>query len=523
MAKAAAGDSHYIKTGQKTTRSGERGDTEAGRLAAYIIDQIPEGYNVYEDHDINEDHLAKAIVETCGRYIRCCPQIGWMVYFNDEGRWTEEYAEPAVQEVIRHFGNRLLEGAKKTRPEEGTFARHILSAGGISAIKRILRFDTAITIEQDRFDAAGDWVNCRGDLYNLRTGDMRPSQPEDLLTQSTMCKAVPLKKASEKNLAIGKAWEAPETPRQFSNFLKKITSNDGADREDLALYLMSYFGYCLTGDSGASFFVNFHGEGNNGKSQLLMLMLKLFGSYGMALPKDIVIENKFASQFNLAGLPGKRLAVLIDAPDGRLNMDVLKSIVSGEEISAQRKFMSDINFSPVCKIAVGSNHKLKLSDTGMGVQRRVRMVPFDYKVPENEIIANFSKKLLKDEGPLILAWLIYFAHEYYRNGEGPKAFPPCAVVDDASKEYMKSQDLVGRWKEERTEAAEGSAASADDLYADFKKWAGEENIHKVMAKNTFGEHLAAHVKEKKRINSKWHYIGIKLKGETGSLPDGRGG
>jgi putative DNA primase/helicase len=501
MARPSAKGDYYTQKGLRTRRSGKREDTEAGRLAAYIIDRIPEGFDVYEDCDISEGHLADEIVATCGRYIRHCPQIGWMVWHAAEGRWTDRYAEAVVQRVITHFGHLLWEGALETHAGETAFSRYVLSSGGISAMKRILKHHTVIAVEQDRFDADGYLLNCMGDLYDLRTGESRPAEPEDLLTKTALCKAGKLR--------LPDGFRMPEWPKELAKFMGKVTSKDGQMRPDLAVYILSYFGYCLTGDNGASFFVNFHGEGRNGKSQLLMLMMELFGDYAAPIPKDIVIENRFGSQFDLAGLPGVRLGVLIDAPDGRLNMDLLKPIISGDTINAKRKYLEDFKFKPMCKIAVGSNPKLDLKDTGLAVRRRVRMVSFDYRVPPEEDVANFHKRLL-EEGPEILALLIWFAGEYYRWGEGPKAFPPCAVVDEASREYMDSQDLVLRWKKERTEAAPGNRESSADLYNDFKKWATDEGVRKVMQRNTFGEHLAAHV-ERKRIGDPYFYLGIKLK------------
>jgi len=473
-------------------------------MAARIIEKIPEYFDIYDNYDINEAHFSRAIVETCGRWIRHCPQTGWLVYREDEGRWTEVCAEAAVQRVIIHFGNLLWENASQANAGEVSFARRILSSAGINAVKNILKHDTVIAVEQDRFDADPDLLNCMGEAFNLRTGESRKAAPEDLFSKSVMCKAAPLKKDKDGG------WIFPGMPKKFEDFLDKVTSKDGGRRVDLAYYILSWFGYCLTGDNGASFFVNFHGGGANGKSELLSMMLKLFGDYAAPIPQDIVIENQFQGQFDYATLPGLRLAALLDAPEGRLNMRNLKSIVSGEELNAKRKYLKDITFSPICKIAVGSNHKLKLKDTGMGVRRRVRMVPFDYIVPDGEKVVYIHKKILKDEAPEILAMLIWFAREYYRKGEGPGAFPPCKVVDEASEEYVNSEDFVGRWKEERTEAAPGNAERSEDLYEDFRKWAEKEGTRKVMQKNTFGEHLGGSTK-RKRFGNKYFYLDIKLK------------
>jgi len=503
--KAAAGDDYYRKSGLKTKKSDRREETEAGKLAAYIIDKIPEGYDVYEDNDINEVHLSDAIVETCGRYIKYCPQIGWMVYCADDGCWTEEYAEAAVQKVITHFGELLFEEATETNPGEKTFARRVLSSAGIGAVKNILKHNVKITVQEKAFDADGDAVNCKGDLYNLREGDVRKAEPEDLLRESTASNAGVLVKGKDGH------WKMPELSKGFEKFLSKITSKDGKMRKELAFYILSYFGYSLTGNCGASFFVNFHGEGQNGKSELLRLMLKLFGSYAMLLPKSLVVEDRYASQFNLAGLPGKRLGILLDAPKGRLNMDQLKEIISGEEFNVQRKYLADSKVKSVCKIAVGSNPKLTLKDTGMSVKRRIRMVPFDYTVPDNEIVNDLHIKLFKAEAPQILALLIWFAHEYYKNGEGPKAFPACTEVDEASAEYLKSEDLVARWKDDRTNPVAGSIENSSDLYMDFKEWCNKEGVKKIMSHNTFGDCLTVLNPTKIRKDSKRYYCGLALK------------
>ena len=291
---------------------------------------------------------------------------------------------------------------------------------------------------------------------------------------------------------------------------------------DLARWIMFYFGYSLTGETGASFFVNFHGGGQNGKSVLLKLMMSLFGDYASPIAQDIVIENRFASQFDLANLPGIRLGVLADAAEGQLNMKLIKEITTSEPVSAKRKFKKDFILRAVCKLAVGTNHKLTIKNTGVAALRRIRLIPFDYTVPDNDIVPNLENKLL-EEAPQILRVLIYFAKKYYENGGGAKAFPKCDVINEASREYLESQDLVGRWVKENTEEAAGNGEEVDDLFKNFLLWCDKENIRKKMGKSKFGEHLSVHIKEKKRTNKGIVYLNIKLIGSSPPLPDKGGG
>jgi putative DNA primase/helicase len=494
----------YITKGLEGGRKSEsREDTEPGRLAAEILDQIPKDIPLYKNYDLNEQHQADAVIDFCGRFINYCPEIGWMVYHAEDGCWKEPYAESVVQRIICHFGELRYELAVDTRPEEMKFANRCLSSSGLTAIKNLLKHDTRIIIKQEKLDENPDLLNCKGDLYDLRTGTMRPAAPEDLISKTTYCKA-PVREA-------GKEGEMPAVPEKFKEFMRKITGRDGVERPDLALYLLFWFGYCLSGDNGAEFFLNLHGAGANGKSVLLELMIALFGDYAAPVPEDVVIENRFAGKFNFANLPGIRLGVLADAPEGRLNMKDLKPLVSGNTLNGQRKFKEDFAFKSVCKIAVGSNPRLTLKETGMAIKRRIRMVPFDYTVPDNEIIIHLDRILLNEEGPEILALLIFFAREYYRQGGGPRAFPACAVVDETSREYLESEDLVGRYVKERLEEKPESRVKAADLYKDFEKWEDAEGIRKKMSRNKFGERVKTFIPGSDRKKDAVYYLDIAIK------------
>ena len=502
--------SQYINKGMKKRSKHPKDYKEAtlsGRMAAYAIEQIPKKYDPWENNDLSEDDVADDIVLQCGRYIRYT-ENGWMGWSAEDGSWKgEEYAESMVQWIVRYFGRILAENAAEERTDELRFARGIRNSSGINAVMTILKRDKRIAMPREQFDLDPEVLNCKGDLYNLRTGEVRPVEPEDYITKSVCCK--PDKTTNE-------------VPKQFMAFMDKITSKDGQMRNDLSMWLCSYFGYSLTGETGASFFVNFYGGGQNGKSVLLKLMMAIFGDYAIPVHQDIVIENRFASPFILSKLPGIRLGVLADAGEGQLNMKMLKQLTTGDPITAPVKFKDDLELRSVCKLAVGTNYRLTLKNTGMDAKRRVRLVPFDYTVPDEEIVPDLEKKLM-EEAPQILRFLIFLAGEYYRKGRGARAFPKCEIIDEASKEYLESQDLVGRWVKDNTESYPGNEEEVSDMYKNFQAWCAGEGIKKVMGKNKFGEHLSSHVKEKKHTNKGTVYLHIKLTGSSPPLPDAGSG
>jgi putative DNA primase/helicase len=498
----AGDEGQYIKSGLKRKFSELRSESEAGKRAAFIISRIPEDFDIYRDYDINETHQAQAIIDCCGRWMCYCPEIGWLVYHEEDGCWKEQYAEAAVFAVVEHFAHLRFENAEDDAKEQ-RFCTSMLSASGLMAVMRIIKNDQRIIQHQERFDRRPELLNCKGEVYDLKAQTSRPAEPEDYLTKSTRTRVWKSEGGGEAPL-----------PRKFLDFIGQITSKDGEARMDLAHYLLFYFGYALSGDMGAGFFVNFHGQGRNGKSALLSLMLDLFGDYGAVIPEDLVLENPRASGFDLSEIPGIRLGVVADATDGHLNMKDMKPIITGDPMSAKRKYRDNLQFRPVCKIAVGTNNRLKLRETGLGVQRRIRMVPFDYTIPEEKVDVFLKDKLL-EEAPLILALLLKGAYEYYQKGGGPRAFPACAVVDAASREYMASEDQVAQFLEEKTEAAEGAQVAAADLYKNYLSWCDEQGIRKKLGKNSFGDRLTARKIERKSTGTVRLYLGIRLR-----LPDG---
>lgn len=479
----------------------KREDTRGWYLAENIIRGIGADFDIYDGYGLTEKEQAEAIVARCGRWIKHCEAIGWLVYNPDSGCWRTEYAEAAVREVIGHFGKLRRDGAYPENRSETTFARSVLSDHGINAVLHIMKDHVNISKEIGEFDADGDVLNCRGELVDLRDGSRRAAVPEDYITKSTRYKPGPA--------YTGKREEA--WPVRFMEFLGQITGKEGEARPDLANWIMTWFGYGLSGDTSAQFFVNFHGRGRNGKSVLLSLMYEIFGDYATSMPEDLVIENYGGSGFDMADLPGVRLAALMDASEGRLNMKALKPIVSGDTIRARRKFKDNFDLRPVCKVVVCSNPRLTLKETGLAVQRRVRMVPFDYTVPEDRINPHLKEEML-EEGEMITALLIRCAVEYYKSGRGPGAFPACAAVDEASREYVKGEDQVGEFLEEETEADDGGMVKAQDLYARYVEWAAARGNKKPMMMKRFGDRLAmTDVKKERRGDGVW-YTGIRFKG-----------
>jgi putative DNA primase/helicase len=483
---------NYITKGRKTEWLRE--DTRAWYLARNIIDNIKSDFNIY-DYGLTEIEQAEAVICQCGRWIKYCPALGWLVYNPDNGCWKTDYAEAATRGVVEYFAKLRCDGAYPENSAELVFCKSLMSDRSLNSIMHILMHHVNIEKNADVFDAEPHLLNCQGILVDLRDGTRRPAQPDDYCTRTTR---------------FAMSEDADAVPEKFFEFLEEATSDNGSPRPDLAMWILTWFGYCLSGDVSAQFFVNFHGKGRNGKSVLLTLMYELFGDYASPLPEDIAVVNRNGGAFDLARLPGVRLAMLADAPEGSLNLKMLKPLVSGDVVNGKRKYKDDFDFRPVCKISIGSNPRLTLRETGLAVQRRLRLVPFDYVVPEEKVDPFLLRRLL-GEGPAIISALIKCAAAYYRNGGGAGAFPACDTIDEASKEFIKSEDQVLQFVDENVEPRAGAAIKAQDFYDAYVAWTGKQGNKKPLSIRRFADRLGLlDIVKERRSDGNW-YTGVRFK------------
>jgi putative DNA primase/helicase len=111
----------------------------------------------------------------------------------------------------------------------------------------------------------------------------------------------------------------------------------------------------------------------------------------------------------------------------------------------------------------------------------------------------------------VLHRLILEAVEYYKD-PGPRGFPPCPAIDRETEEYIKSEDIIGQFLEERTVAAEDEAARAGELYGEYLDWAQSQGYRRTMDKNKFGKKLSERLERGHDRDGKY-YLGIKIRGK----------
>lgn len=285
----------------------------------------------------------------------------------------------------------------------------------------------------------------------------------------------------------------------WKNFLHEFTCHD----KGIEHYIQVLCGYSLTGKPIEQLAVFLTGEGNNGKSTFTNVLRDILGDYATTLQSQALMRNKNADSKNddLLSLKGKRMYVSQESEEGAvLNDAKLKEMTGGDELQGRRLHENLQTFRLIGVLWFMTNHKPIVKDNSVGMWRRMRLIPCNLKLREQDKDPTLPDRL-KAEYPAILGWFVEGLRMYRTEG----AKTP-ETVKDASSVYQQEMDTIGQFIDECCDS--GGEVMTTQLYSTYAKWARDANLS-VMSKQAFGRKIGERF-EKRRSDGVW-YIGISLK------------
>jgi putative DNA primase/helicase len=385
-----------------------------------------------------EDALAQEFVRREGANFKFVPGPGFMCW--DGKRWERDVRN-------RHLdGMRCIARELADEAETPAQRRRIASAKTVLSMRTLASADPEIVRESKQFDADHLLLNTPGGLVDLRTGAMR-SHERDLVTKSC---------------AVSPAFGMP-CPH-WNSFVGDVFAGD----PQTISFAKRFLGYCLTGLTREHVMGFFFGDGANGKSTLLDLLLWLLGDYALKLPATVLMAQATERHpTELAQLAGVRLAVGSELDEGTHWAEARLKELTGDTTLTARYMRGDFfTFPLLCKIVIAGNHRPQMRAVDDAMKRRLVLVPFTAKFTGERCDRGMLNKL-KDEGPTILAWLI----------EGCREWQACGLnipenIRAASSEYVAAMDSLGLWLSECCERLDDSSSNeaASRLYLSFRDW-----------------------------------------------------
>jgi putative DNA primase/helicase len=439
-----------------------------------VIDEGP--------YTLTDDGNALRLIDERGETLRYVSERGkWLIWDGYYWRWDE--SDETVQ-LVREMG-RLF---PTTSARQMAWQRHTLSKQGIAACLGVACADPRVRVAADRLDAHSLELNTPDGIIDLETGEIRPPDPQQMHTQST---------------SIGPDFDMP-TPR-FDAFM-----NDTFGGDDLMVeFMLRLMGYSASGDTRFHVLPFLHGPGQNGKSQLVELLTLMLGDYAMAAGEGFLVANHNDHPTVLAKLKGRRFVMGAEVNQGdRFNEARMKQLTGGDMVTARFMHKDEFTFRPTHHLWLMGNHQPQVAAGGDSFWRRMRLIPFAHRVPDELKIDRLAEIMYAEEGPGILAKVILGAVDAFAHGlQEPQS------VMAATGEYADEEDHLTRFLEEAVKLGGGLSQRlrTSDLRSSYVKWCGEEGIKGAqMSPQALGRELKQRGVMSDRSNGKRYYLGMTL-------------
>jgi len=435
-------------------------------------------------------------------------------WFLDTGGTVEWHAKQVISALYRSAEREIAalakniptdEAGQKQREEEVTrvmttlkWAHTSESGNHIDLMVKRARVNPSVQVRHSDLDANPMLFNVLNGTVDLTTGSLLEPRRVDLLT-----KQAPV------------LYDPDATCPLWHRFLQRVQGypqpgeslpSDERDRriveaDEMITYLKRLIGMSLSGDVTAQILMFLYGTGNNGKSTFLNIILTLLGEYGMqAAPNFLLVRDREQHPTELSDLFGKRFVCTIEVEKGKhLAEALMKTLTGGEHVRARRMREDFWEFPPTWKIWFAANDKPKVKGRDNATWRRIKLIPFDVTIPNEEVDRGLPKKLL-EELPGILNWAIEGCLDWKQHGlQEPEK------VTKATKAYREETDLMAQFCGECCTRLPSLKTQSSALLKAFEAYTGQ-----VVSPVEFADIMMASGFKKKTINGRVYWLGIGL-------------
>jgi P4 family phage/plasmid primase-like protien len=342
--------------------------------------------------------------------------------------------------------------------------------GQLRTLIQAARTYPPIRIDAAELDAKPGLLNCLNGTVDMRTGTLRPHDPEDRITKTTGVQYIP-----------------DATHHDWDQALRAVP--DLATRA----YLQRYYGSAGTGETDRDAPVLFlKGLGANGKSTLIGGIVRAYGDYAVQIP-DQLLTGEDRHPASWMPLKGARLAYIEELPeDHTLPVARIKKLAATPEITARGMGKEYVTWTATHLLTVSTNYLPRVNETDHGTWRRLVLVDFPERFTGHEADPQLKRRLNNQkQREAVLAWLIQGARTWYA-GDGDRPYLPPAV-EAATDEWRNEGDELGRFLTTNLTPTGNPADRIPGtvLLARFNEEL-ENQKQRPWSPKTFGERIRAH-------------------------------
>lgn len=461
----------------------------AKSAAGYVPAPDEDGANLQKDYG-HATFLSRLFVN---RY-RWAVHLGkWLEYA--DGVWRpvpEERVARVASETLRAEYAKLLTVANG-KDEIGRLMQAIKDTCYYARMTGALAFlkgwDGILTYPHE-WDANPWLLNVANGTVDLRTLELRPHDPADMLTKQAPVRYDPQARSAK--------WEA-----HVNRFLPNPNIRRQVQRD---------LGLALVGATMEEALPIWFGQGANGKSTTARTVMGVLGDYAIRAAPNLLVQTRHEEHpTGVADLAGRRLVFSVEVDDGkRLAEALVKDLTGGDRKKARHMRQDFFEFEQTFSIFMLTNHKPIITGTDEAIWRRIRLTPWEYRIPEHErrpqdeVVAE-----LVAEGSAVLNWLLEGLADWLHDHHWV-----APEVQAATEQYRLEQDILGGFLGECCELGPRFTVAVGALYERYTSWcneAGEEPVSKTKFGNLLRQRGIGQTQIGVERTRKW--VGIRLKKE----------
>jgi P4 family phage/plasmid primase-like protien len=194
----------------------------------------------------------------------------------------------------------------------------------------------------------------------------------------------------------------------------------------------------------------------------------------------------------------------------KLDISLIKELTGGEQVTCRHLYGKPFSYTPTYKPIFVTNHRPQVKSEVFGAWRRLRFVPFLYRVPEDKKNPALAKQLLEEEGAKILGYMVQGAMDWYAAGK----LPECGKILAATAELKESDDPLAEFFMEKCIINASLATKFDLAWRAWVSWNEEKGNRAYSGRNTFRAMLAERACfEMKKYAQSWTVQGLGMRAE----------
>jgi putative DNA primase/helicase len=367
---------------------------------------------------------------------------------------------------------------------------------------KLSRGKDGIAIDHELLDADPWLLGVRNGVVDLLTGELRPADPDDLMT-----KQCPVVFDAE---AISPRWDQ--------------AMEEWFDDPEVRDYVQRVAGSSLVGRQKDHQLVIHFGNGRNGKGTFVRAMQKVLGEYARVIHLSLLVGGKNAQHDTVkADLFGARWAIASETEKGvPLDEAMVKNLTGQDMITARRLYENPWEFEPTFSLALQTNYLPTISGRDHGVWSRMKVVEWLSTFVQKEKLGSDAKgaftmdtdldEKLAREAAGILNWLIQGCLLWQKHG----LKEPQAVID-ATLAYREAEDVLARFmKDEKLVLGPSYQISSKKLQQLLAGFASREGLNETVLQRDLSGWLRDEKGLKKSQHQKvWIWKGIGLSDDGG--------